>query len=83
MVWRFTNLRAEIPLRFFIPLTLVVQVAGQFGDLVESLMKRSVEAKDSAKLLPGLGGVLDVIDCLLLSAPVAYYGLVVVIRLKG
>lgn len=68
-----TPLHTDIPLQWFIPLSLVSQVCGQFGDLVESLMKRSVQAKDSSALLPGLGGVLDVIDCVLLTAPVTYY----------
>ncbi|NUN47691.1 MAG: phosphatidate cytidylyltransferase [Candidatus Brocadiae bacterium] len=83
LVWWFTPLRQEIPLVLFIPLSLLSQVVGQFGDLVESLLKRHVTAKDSAALLPGLGGVLDVIDSLLLSAPVTYYGIVIAIRLKG
>lgn len=78
--WYLTPLRTHIPLHVFIPLSLVVQVSGQFGDLVESLMKRSVQAKDSSALLPGLGGVLDVIDCLLLSAPVAYFGFLAALR---
>jgi len=82
VVWHFTNLHEELPLAVFIPLSLVVQVMGQFGDLVESLMKRSVAVKDSSKMLPGLGGVLDVIDCLLVAAPVAYYGIPLAIRLK-
>jgi phosphatidate cytidylyltransferase len=45
-------------------------------------MKRSVQAKDSSGLLPGLGGVLDVIDCVLLTAPVTYYGFILAIRLS-
>jgi phosphatidate cytidylyltransferase len=68
-----TPLHTDIPLAWFIPLSLVSQIFGQFGDLVESLMKRSVQAKDSSALLPGLGGVLDVIDCVLLTAPVTYF----------
>src|SRR5438045_1900021 len=73
IIYYSTNLRTELPLKLFIPLSLLSQVAGQFGDLVESLMKRSVQAKDSSRAIPGLGGVLDVIDCLLLTAPVTYY----------
>ena len=81
--WYLTPLRTDIPLYVFIPLSLVSQVAGQFGDLVESLMKRSVQAKDSSTLLPGLGGVLDVIDSVLLTAPVTYFAFLVVHRFSN
>ena len=45
---------------------------GLLGDLCESLIKRDVEAKDSAELLPGFGGVLDLIDSVIFAGPVAW-----------
>ena len=48
---------------------LLIIVGGTFGDLVESLLKRSIEIKDSGDALPGHGGFLDRFDGLLISAP--------------
>lgn len=52
---------------------LVFALVGQFGDLMKSLLKRGAGIKDSSSLLPGLGGVLDVLDSPLMVAPVAFW----------
>lgn len=51
---------------------LIVTVAGMVGDLSESLLKRDAGIKDSSRWLPGLGGMLDIVDSLLVAAPAAY-----------
>ncbi|MCR4734634.1 MAG: phosphatidate cytidylyltransferase [Treponema sp.] len=51
---------------------LLTALAGIVGDLIESVLKRSCDVKDSGKLIPGRGGVLDSIDSILVAAPVFY-----------
>jgi len=58
---------------FMLILGFLVVAAGQFGDLIESVIKRNAGVKDSGYFLPGHGGVLDRFDSLLLTAPVVYY----------
>ena len=61
-------------------LAICMGVLGQLGDLSESLMKRDCEVKDSGKIFPGMGGVLDEIDSLLFVAPVFYFYMSVVLK---
>ena len=52
---------------------LLLGVLCQVGDLSESLIKRDCNVKDAANYLPGLGGVLDIIDSLLFTVPIFYF----------
>lgn len=80
----FTSALAALVFRSFLPESLHLPLwqiffmgaffgtLGQLGDLSESLIKRDCGVKDSGKFLPGMGGVLDVIDSLLFSVPAFY-----------
>jgi phosphatidate cytidylyltransferase len=57
----------------WIALIIVMGALGQTGDLVESMLKRSVGQKDSGFIFPGHGGFLDRIDALIFAAPGLYY----------
>ena len=53
-------------------LAVLINIAGQLGDLAESVLKRGADIKDSGTLLPGHGGMLDRVDGVLFSLPAAY-----------
>lgn len=64
------------PLGMWLGLAAVVAITSVFGDLVESMFKREAGIKDSGKIMPGHGGVLDRFDALLISSPFAFVYLI-------
>jgi phosphatidate cytidylyltransferase len=64
---------SKVHLGHLLTLGLLLGTLGQLGDLSESLIKRDAQVKDSGQILPGMGGVLDVLDSLLFAIPIGYF----------
>lgn len=62
----------QLALRHWLAIALIVSVFGTLGDLAESLLKRTAGVKDSGKIMPGHGGVLDRFDSLLFATPFVF-----------
>jgi phosphatidate cytidylyltransferase len=70
--WLVQSQYVEPPVIASLLYGLILAAAGMHGDLAESLLKRDMQRKDSSTWLPGLGGVLDIVDSVLVAAPCAY-----------
>ena len=66
------NQFAMLSLYEWLALALIVVVTGTLGDLVKSMLKRSLNVKDSGTILPGHGGLIDRFDAVLMSVPFIY-----------
>jgi phosphatidate cytidylyltransferase len=73
MFWLMPRQLRALDWRHATALGLLLGFAAIIGDLVESIIKRSAGVKDSGKLLPGIGGALDLIDSLLFTAPLLFF----------
>jgi phosphatidate cytidylyltransferase len=69
----------SLPIVHWLVIGVIVSIMGTFGDLVESMLKRSANLKDSGSFLPGHGGVLDRFDAVIFAAPMVC-GYLVLIR---
>lgn len=79
--WQF--MFSEYPLFFLLALAGVAGLLGQCGDFFESLLKRVADVKDSGKIMPGHGGVLDRIDGVLFASPVILLGILILSHLSS
>ncbi len=71
--WVLTFVFPQYSFNLLAVMAVIVVIAGTLGDLVESMIKRSIGLKDSGRFLPGHGGLLDRFDSILLAAPVIYF----------
>ncbi len=60
-------------LKYFIPVTILIIIFTFLGDMIESVFKRSAKVKDSLKIIPGHGGILDILDSLIITSTLFYF----------
>jgi phosphatidate cytidylyltransferase len=72
VAWLFSDWLGVVDKLHWIIISLIVSIAGTYGDLAESMLKRSIGVKDSGSLMPGHGGFLDRFDSAIISFPLVY-----------
>lgn len=72
VVWFLSDWLGVVGKIHWVFISLIVSVAGTYGDLVESMLKRSTGVKDSGTIMPGHGGFLDRFDSTIISFPIVY-----------
>jgi phosphatidate cytidylyltransferase len=72
MAWLLSGWLGVIKVQGWIIVSVIISIAGTYGDLIESMLKRSLGVKDSGNIMPGHGGFLDRFDSVVISFPMVY-----------
>jgi phosphatidate cytidylyltransferase len=72
VAWFISDWLGVVDKTYWIIISLIISVAGTYGDLIESMLKRSIGVKDSGTIMPGHGGFLDRFDSAIISFPLVY-----------
>ena len=72
VAWLLSGWLGAVDSTGWIIISVIISVAGTYGDLIESMLKRSAGVKDSGSIMPGHGGFLDRFDSTIISFPLVY-----------
>ena len=72
VAWLLSGWLGVVDRTGWIIISVIISIAGTYGDLIESMLKRSIGVKDSGTIMPGHGGFLDRFDSVVISFPLVY-----------